>query len=87
MKFVDEVTVRVQAGKGGDGCMSFRREKYIPRGEVEKFRELLSAFREGETAARPLVDLLQKVFGQNLVLFHGCSGLHKDPLDDSRGQG
>ena len=32
MKFVDEVTVRVQAGKGGDGCMSFRREKYIPRG-------------------------------------------------------
>ncbi|MGI9291637.1 MAG: Obg family GTPase CgtA [Gammaproteobacteria bacterium] len=32
MKFVDEVTVYVQAGKGGDGCMSFRREKYIPRG-------------------------------------------------------
>lgn len=32
MKFVDEVTVRVQAGKGGDGAMSFRREKYIPRG-------------------------------------------------------
>jgi len=32
MKFVDEVTVRVQAGNGGDGCMSFRREKYIPRG-------------------------------------------------------
>ncbi len=32
MKFVDEVTVRVQAGNGGDGCVSFRREKYIPRG-------------------------------------------------------
>ncbi len=32
MKFVDEVTVRVQAGNGGDGSMSFRREKYIPRG-------------------------------------------------------
>jgi GTP-binding protein len=32
MKFVDEVTVRVQAGNGGDGCLSFRREKYIPRG-------------------------------------------------------
>jgi GTP-binding protein len=32
MKFVDEVTVRVQAGKGGDGSASFRREKYIPRG-------------------------------------------------------
>ena len=32
MKFVDEVTIRVAAGKGGAGCMSFRREKYVPRG-------------------------------------------------------
>jgi GTP-binding protein len=32
MKFVDEVTVRVEAGNGGNGCVSFRREKYIPRG-------------------------------------------------------
>ena len=32
MKFVDEATVTVQAGKGGDGCLSFRREKFIPRG-------------------------------------------------------
>jgi GTP-binding protein len=30
--FVDEVSITVQAGDGGNGCMSFRREKYVPRG-------------------------------------------------------
>ncbi len=30
--FVDRVKIEVLAGKGGDGCMSFRRERYIPRG-------------------------------------------------------
>ena len=32
MKFVDEATIRVEAGKGGNGCLSFRREKYIAKG-------------------------------------------------------
>ncbi|MDH5436133.1 MAG: GTPase ObgE, partial [Gammaproteobacteria bacterium] len=32
MKFVDESTIKVEAGKGGNGIASFRREKYIPRG-------------------------------------------------------
>lgn len=32
MKFVDEATIRVEAGHGGGGAMSFRREKFIPRG-------------------------------------------------------
>jgi len=32
MKFVDAATIRVEASKGGDGCLSFRREKYVARG-------------------------------------------------------
>lgn len=32
MKFVDEAIVRVEAGDGGNGIVSFRREKYVPRG-------------------------------------------------------
>jgi len=32
MKFVDEAEIVVEAGNGGNGCLSFRREKYVERG-------------------------------------------------------
>ena len=32
MQFIDEARISVKAGEGGNGCISFRHEKYIPKG-------------------------------------------------------
>jgi len=32
MNYIDEALIEIRAGNGGSGCLSFRREKFIPRG-------------------------------------------------------
>ena len=32
MKFIDTASIKLKAGKGGNGCVSFRREKFVPKG-------------------------------------------------------
>lgn len=58
MKFVDEAKIRVTAGKGGNGCMSFRREKYIERGGPDggDGGDGGSVYLRGDSALNTLID-------------------------------
>jgi len=58
MKFVDEATIKVEAGDGGNGAVSFRREKYIPRGGPDggDGGDGGSVYLEGNSGLNTLVD-------------------------------
>ena len=58
MKFVDEAEIIVEAGNGGSGCLSFRREKYIEKGGPDggDGGDGGSVFLVGDSALNTLVD-------------------------------
>lgn len=58
MKFVDEAEITVEAGKGGNGCLSFRREKYIEKGGPDggDGGDGGSVFLQADSALNTLVD-------------------------------
>lgn len=62
MKFVDEAFIQVSAGHGGDGCLSFRREKFIPRGGPNggDGGRGGSVFLRGDKAINTLIDFQYK---------------------------
>lgn len=77
MKFVDEALIRVQAGNGGAGCVSFRREKYIPRGGPDggDGGDGGSIFLVADDSINTLVDFqAQRRFRAG----HGTGGMGKD---------
>ena len=58
MKFVDEATIIVEAGKGGHGCVSFRRDKYVPKGGPDggDGGDGGSVYLEADSALNTLID-------------------------------
>lgn len=82
MKFVDEATIRVEAGDGGNGCLSFRREKYIPFGGPDggDGGDGASIFMEADRNLNTLIDF------RYLRIFRGPPG-QKGMGSDCTGRG
>jgi len=77
MKFIDEVRIFVKAGDGGKGCVSFRREKFVPRGGPDggdggKGGDVIIC---GSASHRTLLDLKYR---QHHVAKHGGHGKGSD---------
>ncbi len=74
---VDEVTITVEGGSGGNGCLSFRREKFIPRGGPDGGNGGRggNVFLEARTDVGTLVDFIyQPIYGAK----HGVHGKGKN---------
>lgn len=86
MRFVDEAVIKVEAGAGGNGCMSFRREKFIPFGGPDggDGGHGGSVFIEADPNANTLVDYrytrqFRAVRGQN-GMGANCTGKSGDDV-------
>lgn len=86
MKFVDEATIIVEAGKGGHGCLSFRREKYVPRGGPDggDGGDGGSVYLEADDSLNTLIDYRfqrqHKAKGGEQGSGRNCTGIKGDDL-------
>lgn len=81
MKFIDEIKIRVKAGDGGNGCMSFRREKYVPKGGPDGGHggDGGDIFFEGDESKHTLFDL-------NYMSFYKAERGHHGRGSDQNGR-
>jgi GTPase len=84
MKFVDETKIYVKAGDGGKGCVSFRREKFVPRGGPDGG----DGGRGGDVIARASRNhhtLLDLSYNQHHIVERGGSGGSNNKTGKSSG--
>ena len=86
MKFVDEAEITVEAGRGGSGCLSFRREKFIAKGGPDggDGGDGGSVYLVGDSSLNTLVDFryqpqYRAQSGQS-GMSKGCTGAAGDDL-------